>query len=221
MTQTTITWTRGGSSPQFARVTFEFSTDNVNYTLLGNGTRVRQQLDPDRFEPPNRTEHLHPRSRLLSQRLLQRLGEHHGICPECVSCRNPATLGNISTRVSVQTGDNVLIGGFIVTGTQPKKVIVRAIGPSLPVAGKLGESDARASRSRGKTDYLSNDNWRTRRNRQEIIDSTSRRRTILESAIPPPHASREQHWLQRDRARGERRDRNWSRSRCMTWLSER
>ena len=38
MTQTTITWTRGGSSPQFARVTFEYSTDNVNYTFLGNGT---------------------------------------------------------------------------------------------------------------------------------------------------------------------------------------
>ena len=38
VTQTTITWTRGGSSPQFARVTFESSTDNVNYTSLGNGT---------------------------------------------------------------------------------------------------------------------------------------------------------------------------------------
>ncbi|MEY2601217.1 MAG: trimeric autotransporter adhesin, partial [Verrucomicrobiota bacterium] len=38
VTQTTVTWTRGGSSPQFARVTFESSTDNVNYTLLGNGT---------------------------------------------------------------------------------------------------------------------------------------------------------------------------------------
>ena len=38
VTQTTITWTRGGSSPQFTRVTFEYSTDNVNYTPLGNGT---------------------------------------------------------------------------------------------------------------------------------------------------------------------------------------
>ena len=38
VTQTTITWTRGGSSPQFRRVTFEYSTDNVNYTALGNGT---------------------------------------------------------------------------------------------------------------------------------------------------------------------------------------
>src|SRR5207253_1538471 len=37
-TQTTITWTRGGSSPQFMRVTFEYSTDNVNYTPLGSGT---------------------------------------------------------------------------------------------------------------------------------------------------------------------------------------
>ena len=37
-TQTTITWTHSGSSPQFTRVTFESSTDNVNYTPLGNGT---------------------------------------------------------------------------------------------------------------------------------------------------------------------------------------
>ena len=40
---------------------------------------------------------------------------------------------NISTRLRVETGDNSLIGGFIVTGTQPKRVLVRAIGPSLPL----------------------------------------------------------------------------------------
>ena len=40
-------------------------------------------------------------------------------------------LGNISTRSFVQTGDNVMIGGFIVQGTQPKRVIIRAIGPEL------------------------------------------------------------------------------------------
>jgi len=38
VTQTTITWTGGGSSPQFTRVTFEYSGDNVNYTPLGKGT---------------------------------------------------------------------------------------------------------------------------------------------------------------------------------------
>ena len=40
-------------------------------------------------------------------------------------------LGNISTRGFVQTGDNVMIGGFIVQGTEPKRVIIRAIGPEL------------------------------------------------------------------------------------------
>ena len=38
VTRTNIAWMCGGSSPQFSRVTFEYSTDNVNYTLLGNGT---------------------------------------------------------------------------------------------------------------------------------------------------------------------------------------
>ena len=38
VTPTAIAWTRSGSSPQFTRVTFESSTDNVNYTPLGNGT---------------------------------------------------------------------------------------------------------------------------------------------------------------------------------------
>ena len=37
-TQTTVTWTLGGSSPQFNRVIFEYSTDSVNYTPLGDGT---------------------------------------------------------------------------------------------------------------------------------------------------------------------------------------
>ena len=40
-------------------------------------------------------------------------------------------LGNISTRAFVQTGDNVMIGGFIAQGTTPKRVIIRAIGPEL------------------------------------------------------------------------------------------
>jgi hypothetical protein len=47
----------------------------------------------------------------------------------------PEKLANISTRVSVGTGNNQLIGGFIVTGNQQKKVIIRAIGPSLTQLG--------------------------------------------------------------------------------------
>ena len=44
-------------------------------------------------------------------------------------------LGNISNRSFVQTGDNVMIGGFIVARTEPRRVIVRAIGPELTQYG--------------------------------------------------------------------------------------
>src|SRR6202165_4409016 len=44
----------------------------------------------------------------------------------------PAQLLNISTRLKVQTDENVSIAGFIITGNAPKKGIVRGIGPSLP-----------------------------------------------------------------------------------------
>ncbi|MEO7723224.1 MAG: hypothetical protein ABIU29_00820, partial [Chthoniobacterales bacterium] len=47
----------------------------------------------------------------------------------------PSRLLNISTRMQVLTGDNVLIGGFIITGSAPKKVILRAIGPALVAFG--------------------------------------------------------------------------------------
>src|SRR5205814_8661414 len=44
-------------------------------------------------------------------------------------------LSNVSTRSFVQTGDNVMIGGFIVQGTQSRRIIVRAIGPELSQYG--------------------------------------------------------------------------------------
>src|SRR5262249_14831399 len=44
-------------------------------------------------------------------------------------------LANLSTRAFVQTGDNVIIGGLIVQGTEPKRVILRAIGPELTQYG--------------------------------------------------------------------------------------
>ncbi len=81
----------------------------------------------------------------------------------------------------METGDNVLIGGFIVTGTQPKKVIVRAIGPSLPVAGKLVNPTLELYT--GQTLLESNDNWMNSPNKQAIIDSTVPPKNDLESAI--------------------------------------
>ena len=46
--------------------------------------------------------------------------------------------GNIATRGQVLTGDNILIGGFIVGGNQGKRVVVRGIGPSLAASGIAG-----------------------------------------------------------------------------------
>ena len=93
----------------------------------------------------------------------------------------PSNLGNISTRMRVGTGENVLIGGFIVTGTQPKKVIVRAIGASLPVAGKLANPSLELHDSTGSL-LATNDDWRSD-NEAEIIDSTVAPMDDLESAI--------------------------------------
>src|ERR1044071_9720711 len=76
------------------------------------------------------------------------------------STATPGTFGNISTRLRVETGDNVLIGGFIITGTQPKKIIVRAFGPSLPLAGALADPALELRDSSGGL-ITSNDNWRS------------------------------------------------------------
>jgi hypothetical protein len=93
----------------------------------------------------------------------------------------PGILGNISTRLRVETGENVLIGGFIVTGTQPKRVIVRAIGPSLPVAGALADPILELRDSSGVL-IRSNDNWRSDQE-TEIIATTIPPSNDLESAI--------------------------------------
>lgn len=50
----------------------------------------------------------------------------------------PAQLSNISTRLQVLGGENVLIGGFIATGSEAKKVLIRAVGPSLAEGGIEG-----------------------------------------------------------------------------------
>lgn len=67
---------------------------------------------------------------------------------------------NLSTRMVVQTGDNVLIGGFIVYGTGQKKIALRAMGPSLPLSGSLSDPLLELHDASGRT-VVSNDNWRT------------------------------------------------------------
>lgn len=94
----------------------------------------------------------------------------------------PGALGNISSRVSVGTGDNALIGGFIVTGAQQKQVVVRAIGPSLGLAGQLTNPTLELRNSSGGL-IQSNDDWVNSPDRQAIQDSGLAPANDLESAI--------------------------------------
>jgi uncharacterized delta-60 repeat protein len=96
----------------------------------------------------------------------------------------PARLLNISTRLAVGADDNVLIGGFIINGTDPKKVILRAIGPSL---GNFGVPDPLADptlelHNTSDGSVGTNDNWKD--TQQTEIEATGLAPTNdLESAI--------------------------------------
>lgn len=78
-------------------------------------------------------------------------------------------LANISTRLPVGTGDNALIAGFIITGTTPKKVIVRGIGPSLPFGDSLADPTLELRDSSGQL-LAANDNWKD--SQQAAIEAT-------------------------------------------------
>jgi glucose/arabinose dehydrogenase len=67
----------------------------------------------------------------------------------------------ISTRLRVETGDNVLIGGFIITGSGNKQVLVRGIGPSLAAKGVTGplNDPVLALHASDRSVIASNDNW--------------------------------------------------------------
>ncbi len=72
----------------------------------------------------------------------------------------PTRLTNLSTRGLVQTGDNVMIGGFIIGGTTPKTVLVRAVGPSLTAFGVPGALANPVLRLvAGQTPIAENNDW--------------------------------------------------------------
>jgi hypothetical protein len=87
---------------------------------------------------------------------------------------------DISTRMRVLSGDNVLIGGFIITGTDPKEILIRGIGPSLSRFGVTGALvDPTLELHQGSNTIARNDNWKTR------PDGTSQQAEIEATTIPP------------------------------------
>ena len=84
-----------------------------------------------------------------------------------------SSMANISTRVNVQSGQSVSIGGFMIGGNVPKQVIVRAIGPSLAGAGvedSLADPMLELRDSSGNL-LQANDNWQD--TQEQIIRDTT------------------------------------------------
>ena len=93
-------------------------------------------------------------------------------------------LGNISTRLPVGSGDNILIAGFQITGSSSKQLVVRALGPSLAQFGLtnvLPDTTLELHDSTGAI-IATNDDWQNGANSQSI-PSALRPTNQLESAI--------------------------------------
>src|SRR5205807_2478074 len=158
-------------SAQFTRVTFEYSTDNVNYTLLGNGTATGSNWTLTGLNLPT------GQKIYIRARGYYRSGYQNGSESLTESLRNAfalhqALLGNISTRAFVQTGDNVMIGGLIITGPDSDRVIVRAIGPSLAqygITNPLADPTLELHNGNGAV-IAFNDNWKD--SQQAEIEAT-------------------------------------------------
>jgi hypothetical protein len=126
-------------------IAFTFTSDEFNGTTVDNTGAVRP-LKPRSFSSLSQAEEENGQSRIY-------LGIHwafdktEGIAEgrevaDYVYANAftvaPCQLANISTRTKVLTDDRVLIGGFIITGSESKKVALRAIGPSLAGSGLSG-----------------------------------------------------------------------------------
>lgn len=100
---------------------------------------------------------------------------------------------NISARSFVQVGDKVGIGGFIITGTAPKRVVVRGLGPSLtvgntPVGGRLADPLLELHDSSGAI-IATNDNWKDSPEApliaQDGLAPSDDREAAIETLLPP------------------------------------
>ncbi len=93
----------------------------------------------------------------------------------------PAQAQNLSTRMNVQTGSNVAIGGFIITGSAPKHLLLRAIGPSLTQQGITNALADPVMELHGPGGFatITNDNWG---------DDPVQQSAIIATGIPPSNS---------------------------------
>ncbi|MEO8439277.1 MAG: NHL repeat-containing protein [Spartobacteria bacterium] len=93
--------------------------------------------------------------------------------PTYLAVGQAPALANISTRLNILTGDNVLDGGFIIVGSGSKTILIRGLGPSLAAAGISGTlADPIIELHSGTNNEIlaSNDNWKN--NQETEIEAT-------------------------------------------------
>ena len=105
---------------------------------------------------------------------------------------DPPRLGNLSTRGDVLSGADVMIGGFVISGSVPKTIVVRAIGPSLAqygIGNALSNPTLRLVRSSDQSTVATNDDWGTNANASDISASgfapSDPRESALLVTLPP------------------------------------
>ena len=98
----------------------------------------------------------------------------------------PAQALNLSTRLRVLTDANVGIGGFIITGSDPKQVILRGIGPSLAAFGVPNPLADPILELHGPTGFTTiiNDNWRDG-NCSGVLAPPSDLESCIDATLPP------------------------------------
>ena len=93
-------------------------------------------------------------------------------------------LAGLSTRGPVSTGSDVMIGGFVISGTTPKTVVVRAVGPSLAAHGVQGAlAGTRLDLYSGANLVASNDDWQQAANAATLSSSGYAPADVRESAL--------------------------------------
>jgi hypothetical protein len=98
-------------------------------------------------------------------------------------------LANISTRGFVDTGDNVMIGGFISgNGSGASRIIARGIGPSLGINGALQDPTLELHDKNGAT-IAANDNWQDEANAAKVqaagVAPKDSRESAIYTVLPP------------------------------------
>jgi hypothetical protein len=151
-------------------IAFTFTSDEYDGKTIDNAGKVRA-LKPRSFTNLSQAEEENGQSRIY-------LGIHwsfdktEGIAQgrqvadyvyDNAFTGKQSSLLNLSTRMSVQTGERVLISGFIITGTDPKRIALRALGPSLSgsaLSGLLSNPVLELHAADGSI-FATNDNWET------------------------------------------------------------